>query len=169
MRFREVRRLFAFSKQDRQVFAYIEEYSRRIDSWLKKNSPDRECTKRYILAGFWLDYRAANHGGENFVVNHTSAEERLARETRIRELMAEPNRKMPINGLPQSNIARLLKKEFAREDKRREAYFKYYSKPINATGEYLDLVGFPYDEDPADYLFNFVVHGQRNEPLGVGR
>ena len=61
--------LFWYSSKARELFPYINDYMVALGNWLDENEMDDEQLIRYMLAGLFLHYRAANHMGNEFTTN----------------------------------------------------------------------------------------------------
>jgi hypothetical protein len=58
--------LFWYSPTERELFSYVDAYMSALENWLEENRMDEKQFVRYMLAGLFLEYRAANHIGNNF-------------------------------------------------------------------------------------------------------
>jgi hypothetical protein len=62
----EILELFWYSSEERELFPYIDDYMIALENWLDENELDDKQLVRYMLAGLFLEYRAANHMDKNF-------------------------------------------------------------------------------------------------------
>ena len=61
--------LFWYSSEERKLFAYIDTYMSALENWFGENRMNDAQLVRYMLVGLFLEYRAANHRGEDFNTN----------------------------------------------------------------------------------------------------
>ncbi|MEM8601234.1 MAG: hypothetical protein AAGF99_15050 [Bacteroidota bacterium] len=120
------------------MFGYVDDYERRISTWLKANDPDRAQLRRYMLAGLFLLYRSKNWTDGTVSTDHTVWE---------KEWYPHPGKEV-----------------FGR---RFEILNEHLDKPIMTTREYLGLIGLKKPRDLhliADGgLFDFVVTASYGE------
>ena len=62
----EILDLFEYEDDAREIFNYIKDYMNKIEEWIKSNQFNEQQLFRYMLVGFFLDYRASVHHGEQF-------------------------------------------------------------------------------------------------------
>jgi hypothetical protein len=62
----EIIKLFRYPPEERALFPYIDAYMAAMENWLDENQMDDKQLVRYMLAGIFLEYRAANHMGNTF-------------------------------------------------------------------------------------------------------
>lgn len=153
-----------FKEKTCKIFPYIQHYHDLLDSWMEKNDITEEILKRYILISFWMEYRAGNHRGDGITIKPISADEYLKNKRKIHDLAGKMEKKYTdkvTNYNPKKEIK--LDENYFECEKRRKYYFKYFTKPINSTKEYLELTGFPpHGINPGEYLYTFVISGEKN-------
>lgn len=58
--------LYRYDAEDRMIFKSIDQYTHYIDLWIRSNTMNDAQIFRYMLAGFFVDYKACIHLGRNF-------------------------------------------------------------------------------------------------------
>ncbi len=153
-----VYKTLSYDKKTETLFPYLKEYRILLEEWLQDNSFDINFIKRYILISFWIEYRSANHTGNNFSIDKITESEYLKNLRETHSLAIKLNKKFPINGFdPKKEVK--LDKNFHEMKKRRDIYFEFFSESILSIEDYLKEVGFPINNEISQNLFNFVTKG----------
>lgn len=63
---KKILKLFSFSDKQLLKFKYLSEYSIRLNEWLSNNTLNDEQVFRFMLIGFFVEYRGSVHLGSNF-------------------------------------------------------------------------------------------------------
>ena len=60
-----IRTIFSYSESEREVFPSLDKYMRLIERRLDSILSDSVASRRFMLAGLFLTYRACNHNGRS--------------------------------------------------------------------------------------------------------
>lgn len=58
--------MFSFTEKEKKIWKPLSDYSEKIDNWMKQNSMTEDQLIRFVLIGFFVEYRASNHRGDSF-------------------------------------------------------------------------------------------------------
>lgn len=78
-----VAELFSYTEKEQETFPYLRGYMRRIEPHLATVLSDPAKRERFMLAGLFLTYRAANHLGVNMTTDGDSVDRRLSEYHRL--------------------------------------------------------------------------------------
>ena len=64
--YNEIIKVFMPSDDECKLYEYLDSYRGKICKYLINNTLNQDQLKHYMLIGFWINYRAANHHGGDF-------------------------------------------------------------------------------------------------------
>lgn len=145
--------IFSYSSEEQNVFPYINKYMILINSHLNKYKLTEKQLVRFMLIGFFLDYRASCHHGSIFSTISNPPKELLDQDfvndfnTKFGSIMTTPMT------LENANYFSNITTEKCK-------YYNSLRKRINNTNEYIKLIGIPLIENIDGLsMYNYVISG----------
>lgn len=140
---KDIVELFKIKEEVLKEYELLDKYNCMITEWLTTNELDMNQLIRYMLVGFFFDYRAANHKGESFNTIIKAEESKMERL-----IKKHPDFFKKHNLADNDFIMKAM------------IFNRYFGREIKDTEDYLNQLKVKqFNSISGDTLFNFVVNG----------